>query len=96
MAGCACLLELLAEPLYILSQNLLLLKLRLMVETVATFSRCVTMYILIVKPYDMVYALIGLSLQPKFACHNPRNCIDQIMHLDTFLILSLVYIQQFR
>lgn len=54
MAGCACLLELLAEPLYILSQNLLLLKLRLIVEAVATLSRCLTMYILIVKQTDMV------------------------------------------
>ncbi|KAK7263600.1 hypothetical protein RJT34_31192 [Clitoria ternatea] len=32
----ACILELLVEPLYILSQNLVMLKLRLMVETVAT------------------------------------------------------------
>ncbi|XVF54950.1 hypothetical protein PTKIN_Ptkin05aG0221800 [Pterospermum kingtungense] len=47
--GCACILELLAEPLYILSQTLFLLKLRLMVETAATFSRCVTMYLLIVN-----------------------------------------------
>lgn len=49
MAGCACVLELLAEPLYILSQNLLLLKLRLVVETAATLARCLTMYILIVN-----------------------------------------------
>lgn len=54
MAGCACLLELLAEPLYILSQNLLLLKLRLIVEAAATLSRCLTMYILIVNQTDMV------------------------------------------
>lgn len=54
MAGCACILELLAEPLYILSQNLLLLKLRLMVETAATLSRCLTMYILIVYQTGMV------------------------------------------
>ncbi|KAJ4708767.1 Protein RFT1-like [Melia azedarach] len=67
--GCACLLELLAEPLYILSQNLLLLKLRLMVETVATFSRCVTMYILIVKPYDMEKEIIfALSQVAYGAC----------------------------
>ncbi|KAJ6415400.1 hypothetical protein OIU84_004238, partial [Salix udensis] len=32
--GCACIFELLAEPLYILSQNLLLLKLRLIVDSV--------------------------------------------------------------
>ncbi|XP_038709681.1 protein RFT1 homolog isoform X2 [Tripterygium wilfordii] len=47
--GWACILELLAEPLYILSQNLLLLKLRLMVETAATLSRCTILYILIAK-----------------------------------------------
>ncbi|KAK8478889.1 hypothetical protein V6N12_019799 [Hibiscus sabdariffa] len=52
--GCACVLELLAEPLYILSQTLFLLKLRLMVETAATFSRCVTMYILIVNLTNMM------------------------------------------
>ncbi|RZB73588.1 Protein RFT1-like isoform B [Glycine soja] len=47
--GFACILELLAEPVYILSQNLVLLELRLMVETVATLSWCLTMYFLIVK-----------------------------------------------
>ncbi|KAL5744266.1 hypothetical protein ACOSQ2_027382 [Xanthoceras sorbifolium] len=56
--GFACILELLAEPLYIFSQNLLLLKLRLMVETVATFSRCITMYILIVKQTDMEKGIV--------------------------------------
>ncbi|KAI8545048.1 hypothetical protein RHMOL_Rhmol07G0012800 [Rhododendron molle] len=52
--GLACILELLAEPLYILSQNLLFLRLRLVVETAATLSRCMTTYILIVKQPDMV------------------------------------------
>lgn len=47
-------MELLAEPQYILSQNLLLLKLRLMVETVATLLRCLTTYFLIVKQVNMV------------------------------------------
>ncbi|KAJ8752992.1 hypothetical protein K2173_008727 [Erythroxylum novogranatense] len=51
--GFACILELLAEPLYILSQNLLLLKLRLVVETAATLFRCLTLYILIVKHTSM-------------------------------------------
>ncbi|GJN03255.1 hypothetical protein PR202_ga20678 [Eleusine coracana subsp. coracana] len=45
--GIACILELLAEPLYILSQNLFLLKLRLISEVVATLVRCITAYILI-------------------------------------------------
>ena len=47
-------LELLAEPLYILSQNLHLLELRLIVETAATILRCLTTYILIVKATGMV------------------------------------------
>ncbi|XP_057952249.1 uncharacterized protein LOC131146589 [Malania oleifera] len=63
--GFACILELLAEPFYILSQNLLLLELRLFVETAATMFRCFTTYILIVKQTDMekgiVFALSQVS-----------------------------------
>ncbi|XVF08476.1 hypothetical protein REPUB_Repub07fG0006600 [Reevesia pubescens] len=67
--GCACILELLAEPLYILSQTLFLLKLRLMVETAATFSRCVTMYILIVNPTNMEKGIVfALSQAAYGAC----------------------------
>ncbi|XP_047316146.1 protein RFT1 homolog isoform X2 [Impatiens glandulifera] len=47
--GVACIMELLAEPLYILSQNMMLLRLRLVVETAATFSRCLMTYVLIVQ-----------------------------------------------
>ncbi|XP_062092194.1 uncharacterized protein LOC133798039 isoform X1 [Humulus lupulus] len=67
--GFACILELLAEPLYILSQNLLLLKLRLMVETVATLLRCVTMYVFIVKQANMDKVIIfALSQTAYGAC----------------------------
>ncbi|CAL0308328.1 unnamed protein product [Lupinus luteus] len=67
--GCACILELLAEPLYILSQNLVLLKLRLMVETIATFSRCMTLYFLIVKQFGMEKPIIfALSQFAYGAC----------------------------
>ncbi|GAV92844.1 Rft-1 domain-containing protein, partial [Cephalotus follicularis] len=67
--GCACLLELLAEPLYILSQNLVLLKLRLVVETVATFARCVTLYMLIVNLTDMEKAIVFVWSQTAYvAC----------------------------
>ncbi|KAK7263860.1 hypothetical protein RJT34_31458 [Clitoria ternatea] len=67
--GFACILELLAEPLYILSQNLVMLKLRLMVETVATLSRCLTMYFLIVKQTGFEKAIIfGLSQSAYGAC----------------------------
>ncbi|KAL2899567.1 Protein RFT1-like protein [Bienertia sinuspersici] len=38
--GFACLLELLAEPFYILAQYLFCLKLRMVVESAATLSRC--------------------------------------------------------
>lgn len=62
MAGLACALELLAEPLYILSQNLLLLKLRLGVETFATLSRCLTTYIIIARQVNMVSAKIFFIL----------------------------------
>ncbi|PON53141.1 RFT [Trema orientale] len=67
--GCACILELLAEPLYILSQTLLLLKLRLMVETVATLLRCITMYVFIVKLSNMDKGIIfALSQTAYGAC----------------------------
>ncbi|KAL2555966.1 lipid transporter [Forsythia ovata] len=56
--GFACILELLAEPFYILSQNLLLLRLRLVVESTATLSRCLTTYILILKQSSMEKAII--------------------------------------
>ncbi|KAM7274121.1 hypothetical protein ACFE04_028785 [Oxalis oulophora] len=60
--GLACLLELLAEPLYILSQNLLLLQLRLIVETVATLARCLTLYMLLVnKTYTEKAIVFALS-----------------------------------
>ncbi|MBA0773205.1 hypothetical protein Gotri_008499 [Gossypium trilobum] len=65
----ACILELLAEPLYILSQTLFLLKLRLVVETLATFSRCVTMYILIVNLTNMEKGIVfALSQAAYGAC----------------------------
>lgn len=67
--GFACILELLAEPLYILSQNLVLLKLRLVVETVATLSRCLTMYFLIVKQTGIEKSIIfALSQSAYGAC----------------------------
>lgn len=62
----ACILELLAEPLYILSQNLLLLKLRLVVETAATLLRCLTTYILIVKQTEMEKAIVFAWSQASY------------------------------
>ncbi|KAI8545052.1 hypothetical protein RHMOL_Rhmol07G0012800 [Rhododendron molle] len=67
--GLACILELLAEPLYILSQNLLFLRLRLVVETAATLSRCMTTYILIVKQPDMEKGIVFAVSQAAYgAC----------------------------
>ncbi|KAL5129576.1 Protein RFT1 [Glycine soja] len=69
LLGFACILELLAEPVYILSQNLVLLELRLMVETVATLSWCLTMYFLIVKQTGIEKSIIfALSQSAYGAC----------------------------
>ncbi|KAL8126234.1 uncharacterized protein LOC141720785 isoform X1 [Apium graveolens] len=64
--GFACVLELLAEPLYILSQNLLLLKLRLIVEAAATLLRCVTTYMLIVNDTNMEKAIVFALAQTAY------------------------------
>ncbi|EOA22117.1 hypothetical protein CARUB_v10002674mg [Capsella rubella] len=56
--GFACVLELIAEPLYILSQTLLRLRLRLIVETVATVARCVTLCSLLVMQTNMEKVII--------------------------------------
>uniref|UniRef100_A0A166A3B7 Protein RFT1 homolog n=1 Tax=Daucus carota subsp. sativus TaxID=79200 RepID=A0A166A3B7_DAUCS len=54
------------EPLYILSQNLLLLKLRLIVEAAATLLRCVTTYVLIVKSTNMEKAIVFALAQTAY------------------------------
>ncbi|KAI5670220.1 hypothetical protein M9H77_10584 [Catharanthus roseus] len=64
--GSACILELLAEPLYILSQNLLLLKLRLVVESAATLLRCLTTYVLIMKQPEMEKAIVFALSQTAY------------------------------
>nr|CAD1818725.1 unnamed protein product [Ananas comosus var. bracteatus] len=67
--GFACVLELMAEPLYILSQNLLLLKLRLVTETAATILRCLTTYIFIVRHIEMEKEIVfALSQVAYGAC----------------------------
>ncbi|XP_042374316.1 protein RFT1 homolog isoform X2 [Zingiber officinale] len=58
--GLACILELLSEPVYILSQNFLLLKLRLIVETAATLLRCMTTYILIFRKPNLLLLSRGM------------------------------------
>ena len=52
--GVAAVLELGSEPLYILAQHLLLIKLRTIIEGLATFTRCVVTYVLIIKGIGMV------------------------------------------
>lgn len=47
--GVAAVLELGSEPLYILAQHLLLIKLRMIIEGVATFIRCVVTYVLLIQ-----------------------------------------------
>ncbi|KAL9162292.1 hypothetical protein ABFS82_07G080100 [Erythranthe guttata] len=56
--GFACVLELLAEPFYILSQNLVFLRLRLVVETAATLFRCIITSILILKQPSLEKAIV--------------------------------------
>ncbi|CAA0841212.1 lipid transporters, partial [Striga hermonthica] len=46
------------EPLYILSQNLVLLRLRLIVEAVATLFRCIGTYVLILKQPSLEKAIV--------------------------------------
>ncbi|XP_004288623.1 PREDICTED: protein RFT1 homolog [Fragaria vesca subsp. vesca] len=66
LASSACILELLAEPLYILSQNLLLLKLRLAVETAATFFHSITTAILFGMRVDMEKEIIFALSQTAY------------------------------
>ncbi|KAL3639016.1 hypothetical protein CASFOL_016923 [Castilleja foliolosa] len=56
--GFACIIELFAEPLYILAQNLAFLRLRLVVEAAATLSRCIITYILILKQPGLEKAIV--------------------------------------
>ncbi|KAJ3678697.1 hypothetical protein LUZ60_002500 [Juncus effusus] len=56
--GFACILELLSEPLYILSQNMVLLRLRLVTESAATLFRCLTTYIFIARKINMEKEII--------------------------------------
>ncbi|GAB2222120.1 hypothetical protein Droror1_Dr00013321 [Drosera rotundifolia] len=64
--GVACLLELLSEPFYILGQYLFLLKLRLVVETTATLSRCITTYVLIARGSSMEKAIVFALSQMSY------------------------------
>lgn len=47
--GLSCMAEILSEPLYILAQNMLLLQVRVKIEAFATFVRCVTTYMLVIR-----------------------------------------------
>ncbi|XP_074312475.1 uncharacterized protein LOC141647974 [Silene latifolia] len=67
--GFACLLELLAEPLYILAQYLFCLKLRMVVESTATLARCLTTYALIARKGGLQNAIVfGLSQASYGGC----------------------------
>ncbi|XP_021716459.1 protein RFT1 homolog isoform X1 [Chenopodium quinoa] len=64
--GFACLLELLAEPFYILAQYMFCLKLRMLVESAATLSRCITTYALIVGSSGMEKAIMFALSQVSY------------------------------
>ncbi|XP_057482357.1 uncharacterized protein LOC130769168 [Actinidia eriantha] len=82
--GLACILELFAEPLYILSQNMLLLRLRLIAETAATLARCMTTYILIIKQPDMEKGIVFALSQAAYAA-----CLF-VCYWGYFLLLRVV------
>ncbi|KAI0488271.1 hypothetical protein KFK09_028099 [Dendrobium nobile] len=91
--GFACILELLGEPLYILSQNLLLLKLRLMVETVATIARCMMTCTLMFRSTGMEMAIIFAVSQVSYgAC----LALGYWIYFLSFGIISSSYLFPFR
>ncbi|XP_020579205.1 protein RFT1 homolog isoform X2 [Phalaenopsis equestris] len=91
--GIACLLELLGEPLYILSQNLLLLRLRLMIETVATIVRCVTTCTLMFRSTFTEMAIIFAVSQASYgAC----VALGYWIYFLSFRIVRSSYLFPFR
>ncbi|KAL5198277.1 hypothetical protein ABZP36_001789 [Zizania latifolia] len=60
--GFACILELLAEPLYILSQRKKYYEIRVYTEPVATLLRCFTTFIFIIKGRTKVEKLVVFAL----------------------------------
>ncbi|PKU70013.1 hypothetical protein MA16_Dca022258 [Dendrobium catenatum] len=91
--GFACILELLGEPLYILSQNLLLLKLRLMVETVATIARCMMTCTLMFRSTGMEMAIIFAVSQVSYgAC----LALGYWIYFLSFGIISSSFLFPFR
>lgn len=91
--GFACILELLGEPLYILSQNLLLLKLRLMVETAATIVRCMTTCALMFQGTGMEIAIIFAVSQ---ASYGASLALGYWVYFITFRVIRYRYLFPFR
>ncbi|XP_038976310.1 protein RFT1 homolog [Phoenix dactylifera] len=91
--GFACLLELLAEPLYILSQNLHLLRLRLLVETAATILRCATTFVLIVKQNNMEKGIVFAFSQ---AAYGASLFLGYWFYFLLFRIVRISYLFPFR
>ncbi|XP_024402164.1 uncharacterized protein [Physcomitrium patens] len=65
--GTAALLELGSEPLYILAQHLLLLRVRMIIEGVATFTRCVVTYVLLIQGIGVGGGLVFAYAQLAFS-----------------------------
>lgn len=63
--GISCIIEIFSEPLYILAQNMLLVQVRVKIEALATFARCVITYILVIleigKTGGVLFAYAQLS-----------------------------------
>ncbi|XP_011027958.1 PREDICTED: uncharacterized protein LOC105128131 isoform X2 [Populus euphratica] len=88
---CCRLCKLLAEPLYILSQNFLLLKMWLIVETAATFLHCLTMYIILSKQRELSCEIGVSSIQGKFTCYIFQGKIQQKWEIDDIFFIKLKF-----
>ncbi|KAG0565457.1 hypothetical protein KC19_8G191700, partial [Ceratodon purpureus] len=66
--GVAAIVELCSEPMYILAQHLLLLRLRMFVEVAATTCRCVTTYILVTQGIGLGGGLAFAYAQLAYSC----------------------------
>ncbi|KAG0591912.1 hypothetical protein KC19_1G211300 [Ceratodon purpureus] len=66
--GVAAVVELCSEPMYILAQHLLLLRLRMFIEWAATTCRCLTTYILVTQGIGLGGGLAFAYAQLTYSC----------------------------
>lgn len=102
--GAAALLELGSEPLYILAQHLFLLRLRVLIEGLATMARCVITYALLIRgiglvglcsPFNVSLLLVLVSSQQrvvtaKFCVHTTVTDLISTPSLFRIFLLSII------